>query len=213
MAGVRHADRGAPPPWAGRRVAGRPRGADAAGSRRRVTATPVWVVVADPLTARTFFDCRIVELAARLGERLRVAFTFRGPDADEWAARVPAGVTRFHVDDLYPDAVPLPERAARRADRWLDEQIGYLPRSGSTCVTASIERMPGHRNQLLDSNRVGPLPVRPRVEQAMPVAFSPRRHVASALRRRLDSERPVLVLSNSRCNPRRPSSCSAVGWA
>jgi len=56
---------------------------------------------------------------------------------------------------------------------------------------------PGHRNQLLDSSRVGSLPVRPSVERAMRAwHFSPRRHVARALRRRLEMERPVLVLSN-----------------
>jgi hypothetical protein len=166
-----------------------------------VTAKPVWVVVADPLTARTFFDCGVVErLAARLGEQLRVAFTFRRPDADEWAARVPAGVTTFHVEDIYPDAVRLPERAARRADRWLDERIGYFPLAIRLNLRHGFHRermLPGHRNQLLDSDRVGPLPVRPRVEQAMRRwHFSPRRHVASALRRRLEAERPDLVLSN-----------------
>jgi hypothetical protein len=165
------------------------------------TARPVWVVVADPLTARTFFDCGIVEgLAEHLGGRLRVALTFGRPEADAWSKRVPDGVHTFHVDDLFPDAVPFPERVARRADRWLDERIGYFPLAIRLNLRHGFhgERMlPGHRNQLLDSDRVGPLPVRPRVEHAMRRwHFSPRRHVASALRRRLEAERPDIVLSN-----------------
>ena len=165
------------------------------------TARPVWVVVADPLTARTFFACGIVEgLAECLGGRLRVAFTFGRPDAEAWSERVPAGVGTFHVEDLYPHAVPLPERAARRTDRWLDERIGYFPLAIRLNLRHGFhgERMlPGHRNQLLDSSRVGPLPLRPGIERSMRRwHFSPRRHVASALRRRLEAERPDLVLSN-----------------
>jgi hypothetical protein len=159
------------------------------------------LVVADRLTARTFFDCGIAErLAARLGDRLRVAFVFRREDAGEWASRVPAGVPVFHVDDLHPDEVPRPERARRRVDRWLDERIGYYPLAIRLSLRHGFHRermLPGHRNQLLDSSRVGPLPVRPGVERAMRRwHFSPRRHVARALRRRLEADRPAVVLSN-----------------
>ena len=194
-------DRGAAASRARRRDPRRSRRAGAPGSHGRVTAKPVWVVVADPLTARTFFDCGIMErLVARLGDRLRVAFTFRRADAEEWAARLPAGVPTFHADELAPDAVPFPERVVRRADRWLDERIGYFPLAIRLNLRHGFhgERMlPGHRNQLLDSSRVGPLPLRPGVERSMRRwHFSPRRHVASALRRRLEAERPDLVLSN-----------------
>jgi hypothetical protein len=162
---------------------------------------PVWLVIADPLTARTFFDCGIVErLTARLADRLRVAFIFRRADAEEWAARVPDRTPVFHIDDLAPERVPLPERVRRRLDRWLDERIGYYPLAIRLSLRHGFHRermLPGHRNQLLDSSRVGPLPVRPRVEQAMRRwHFSPRRHVPSSLRRRLAEERPAVVLSN-----------------
>jgi len=161
----------------------------------------VWVVIADPLTARTFFDCGIVEkLHARLGERMRVAFVFRRADAEPWAARVPAGAPVLHVDDLYPERVGPWERVRRRADRWLDERIGYYPLAIRLNLRHGFHRermLPGHRNQLLDSSRVGPLPVRPGVERRMRRwHFSPRRHVSSELRRRLEAERPALVLSN-----------------
>ena len=137
----------------------------------------------------------------RLRDRLRVAFTFRREDADEWADRVPSGAPILHVDDLYPDAVRLPERVARRTDRWLDERIGYYPLAIRLNLRHGFHRermLPGHRNQLLDSSRVGPLPVRPGIERAMrrwhfsPAA--PRRERASRAGSRPSG--PRVVLSN-----------------
>lgn len=161
----------------------------------------VWLVVADPLSARTFFDCGIVDaLAEHLRGRLRVAFTFRDEDAEVWAARVGPGTPIYHASDLRPHEVARRERVARRVDRWLDERLGYYPLAIRLNLRHGFhqERMAhGHRNQLLDSSRVGPLPVRPGVERAMRWwHFSPRRHVPSALRRRLEAERPAVVLSN-----------------
>ena len=143
-----------------------------------MTATPVWVVVADPLTARTFFDCRIVErLAARLGERLRVAFTFRGPMRMS-GPHVRRGVRT--IGDLYPTpcrpsvprGVPIAGSTSRSGTS--------RSRSGSTCVTASIgadaARTPEPASRF-EPRR--PAPVRPRVEQAMRRwHFSPRRRRA-----------------------------------
>jgi UDP-N-acetylglucosamine:LPS N-acetylglucosamine transferase len=166
-----------------------------------VTQRPVWVVVADPLTARVFFDCGIVDrLTERVDGRLTLAFSFPRAASDEWAARVPGGVRVLREDDLYPVAVAPRERVRRRVDRWLDERIGYYPLAIRLNLRHGFhrERMrPGHRNHLLDADRVGPLPVRPRVDRAMRRwHFSPRRYVASALRRRLEDERPAVVLSN-----------------
>jgi hypothetical protein len=85
-------------------------------------------------------------------------------------------------------------------DRWLDRRVGYYPLAIRLNLRHGFhrERMePGHRNHLLDSSRVGPLPVRPRIERAMRRwHFSPRRYAASALRERLERERPNVVLSN-----------------
>ena len=95
LARVRDAGRGAASPRARRRLARRARRARRSRSRRHVRQRPVWVVVADPLTARVFFDCGIVErLHERLGERLTLAFAFPRGAAEEWAARVPAGTAR-----------------------------------------------------------------------------------------------------------------------
>ena len=162
---------------------------------------PVWVVLADPLTARVFFDCGIVErLAARLGDRLTLAFGFPRDTAGTWAARVPPTVRVLHEDELAPVAVAPTERVRRRIDRWLDRRIGYYPLAIRLNLRHGFhgERMqPGHRNHLLDSARVGPLPVRPRIERAMRRwHFSARRYAPGALRRRLEQERPAIVLSN-----------------
>ncbi|MGL6279599.1 MAG: hypothetical protein ACRC50_08620, partial [Gaiella sp.] len=56
---------------------------------------------------------------------------------------------------------------------------------------------PGHRNELLDSSRVGPLPRHPAIDRWMDAwHFSTHRHVPHALAQRLARERPALVLSN-----------------
>lgn len=165
------------------------------------TERAVWLVVADPLTARTFFDCGIVErLHDTLGTRLRAAFPFRRADAEAWSSRLPAGVPALHADDLAPASAGAPERVLRRADRWLDERIGYFPLAIRLNLRHGFHRermLPGHRNQLLDSSRVGPLPTWRRLEDGMRRwHFSPRRHAPGALRRRLEEERPALVLTN-----------------
>ena len=161
-----------------------------------MTGSPSGWCLADPLTARVFFDCGIVErLHERLGGRLTLAFGFPREAAEEWAARAPAGTHVLHEDDLFPVAVAPPERVRRRVDRWLDRRVGYYPLAIRLNLRHGFhrERMePGHRNHLLDSSRVGPLPVRPRIERAMRRwHFSPRRYAASALRARLERERPA----------------------
>ena len=80
--------RGAAPSRPRRRLARGARRARPAGSRRHVTQRPVWVVVADPLTARVFFDCGIVDRLAGAPRRPadpRVQLPPRR--VGEWAAR------------------------------------------------------------------------------------------------------------------------------
>ena len=162
---------------------------------------PIWVVVADPLTARVFFDCGIVDgLEGTLDGRLRAAFTFRRADAEPWAARLPAEVAAYHVDDLYPAQVAPPERVLRRVRPLARRADRLLPARDPPQPAARVPpRAHGARPPQLPArlSRVGPLPVRPRIEGAMRAwHFSPRRHVSSALRRRLERERPAIVLSN-----------------
>ncbi len=167
------------------------------GSRR-----PVWLVLADPLSTRVFVESGIVDrLAARLGDRLQPVFLLDDAASAPWEARLPDGARRsVHRAELFPASVSLREKVLRRSDRWLDRQIGYYPLAIRLNYRHGLhlERMrPGHRNELLDSARVGPLPRHPTVERWMDAwHFSTRRHVPSALVGRLATERPALVLSN-----------------
>lgn len=163
---------------------------------------PVWLVLADPLSTRVLVESGVVDrLGERLGDRLQPVFLLPRDAAATWEARLPEGArSALHHEDLYPADVPLPEKVLRRSDRWLDRNLGYYPLAIRLNYRHGLhlERMqPGHRNELLDSARVGRLPRHPAVDRAMTRwHFSTRRYVAHALARRLAAERPALVLSN-----------------
>jgi len=161
---------------------------------------PVWLVLADPLSARTFFDCGITErLSQRYGGRLQPVFLFDQPETEVWGGRV-NGRRALLPGDVAPRAVRPLERALRKSDRWLDERIGYYPLAIRLNYRHGfhLERMQaGHGNWLLDSERVGPLPRWPPLERGMTRwHFSPRRHVPHALLTRLRVDRPSVVFSN-----------------
>ncbi|MFL5967748.1 MAG: CDP-glycerol glycerophosphotransferase family protein [Gaiellaceae bacterium] len=159
----------------------------------------VWLVLADPLSARVFVDCGITDrLEARYGTRLQPVFLFEGDEAAAWSGRF--AVAPLFEPDLAPGDVPPLERVVRRGDRWLDERIGYYPLAIRLNYRHGfhVERMePGHRNWLLDSSRAGPLPRWDSLERGMRRwHFSPRRYVPHALSDRLGRERPAVVFSN-----------------
>jgi hypothetical protein len=160
----------------------------------------VWLVLADPLSTRVFLDCGIADrLLERYGDRLQPVFLFRREETDAWAERL-GGDRVLFFDDLLARRASPAERVLRRGDRWLDERIGYYPLAIRLNYRHGfhLERMhPGHRNWLLDSARVGPLPRWRTLERGMHRwHFSPRRHVAHALAERLRAERPAVVFSN-----------------
>ena len=167
-----------------------------------MSARPVWLVLADPLSTRVLVEAGVVQrLAGTLRDRLQPVFLLPRDAARPWEERL-RGVARpaLHADDLFPARVPLGERALRRADIWLDRRIGYYPLAIRLNYRHGLhlERMqPGHRNELLDSARIGPLPRGPRIDRAMDRwHFSTRRHVSHVLAQRLRHEAPALVLSN-----------------
>jgi CDP-Glycerol:Poly(glycerophosphate) glycerophosphotransferase len=160
---------------------------------------PLWLVLPDPLSARIFFDCGIVErLRERLGDRLEVVFLMEHEEAVEWEPRL-EGQRVTHRAELFPPVRGL-ERAWRRADRWLDDRFGFYPLAIRVNLRFGFhgERMqPGHQNWFLDPTRVGPLPRWGLVERAMlRWHFSRLRYVPRVLRRRLRRERPALLISN-----------------
>ena len=165
-----------------------------------VPGRPIWLVLPDPLSARIFFDCRIVErLVERVGERLEVVFLMDGEATAEWESRL-GGLQMTRRKELFPAQVGTLERARRRADRWLDERIGFYPLAIRVNLRHGFhrERMrPGHQNWFLDPTRIGPLPRWDWVERTMlSWHFSRLRYTPSALCERLRRERPALLVSN-----------------
>ncbi len=167
-----------------------------------MSARPVWLVLADPLSTRVLVESGVVDrLAGRLGARLQPVLLLDDEAAAAWEARLPATARpALRRDDVAPPGVPTAERARRRVDVWLDRRIGYYPLAIRLNYRHGLHlrRMrPGHRNELLDSSRVGSLPRHPLIDRAMDHwHFSSRRYVPSALTARLSAERPALVLSN-----------------
>lgn len=160
--------------------------------------SPIWLVLADPLSTRIFLDCGIAEqLAVRYGPRLQPVFLF-DLGTDVWVARFDGRDALFQRD-LVATSAPI-ERVFARGDRWLDKRFGYYPLAIRLNYRHGFHRermQPGHRNWLLDSARAGPLPRWDGFERVMQRwHFSTRRHVAHSLLRRLRTERPAIVFSN-----------------
>ena len=167
-----------------------------------VSPVPVWLVLADPLSTRVLVESGVVAgLARRLGDRLQLVLLLDPDVAEEWETRMPPGArAALRSPDVAPRDVALAERVRRRADLWLDRRFGYYPLAIRLNYRHGLHlrRMrPGHRNELLDSSRVGPLPRHPAIDRVMDRwHFSARRYVPHALLTRLRTDRPVLVLSN-----------------
>ena len=162
----------------------------------------MWLVLADPLSTRILVESGVVDgLARRRDTGLQPVVLFDGEAARSWEARLPEGVRPpLCARDVAPHDVSQAERVTRHVDRWLDRRIGYFPLAIRLNYRhrLHLQRMrPGHRDELLDSSRVGPLPRHPTVDGLMDRwHFSTRRYVPSVLLRRLKAELPVIVLSN-----------------
>ena len=162
--------------------------------------TQVWVVLADMLSIRTFFDCGIVDLMAeRLGPRLELVILVEPSWVKRWIKRV-EGVHVTYLLDLFPLKVGFAERVARRLDLWLDEAIGFYPLAVRFNLRQGFHRermQPGHDNWFLDSSRAGALPRWGSVERAMfRWHFSRRRYVSHTLVERMRSDCAAVVVSN-----------------
>ncbi len=159
----------------------------------------VWLVLAEELAARVLIQCGIVDgLHARLGDRLVVVNLLGKESSERWRGAIEAPVVERQ--ELLPWKPSPGEKAARRVDSWLDARIGFFPNAIRLNERHGLHRdrmAPGHPNRILDSSRAGPLPRHRVVDRAMLRWFlSPRRHVPSALLRRLRDECSLLVLAN-----------------
>ena len=160
--------------------------------------TPVWLVVPDPFSARLFFGTGIVDrLGSRLDDRLEIILE-RG-EHEVWRER--AGGARVTVwDDLRPARVPLLRQAWRRADAWVDAQIGFYPLSLRHSLRRGFHRQrmqPGHSNWFLDPTLAGPLPKWRVLDRPMAWWHYGRlRYLPPPLARRLAAEQPLVALAN-----------------
>jgi hypothetical protein len=166
--------------------------AAANGSRRRV-----WLLLVDPLPNRVFFDCGIVEGLRRELQR-RLAAIFLSSDRP-WLPRL-AGIPMLDEAELLPERVPLGERIVRRADLWLDRQIGFYPLAIRQSMRHGFHRerwRPGHDNWFLDPDRAGALPRWQFLDRGMARwHFSGHRYAPSALVERMRAECSGLIVTN-----------------
>jgi hypothetical protein len=160
----------------------------------------VWLVLPDPFSSRLFFDTGIVAgLRERLGERLELFLLDTSEHEDAWRQRAgDARVTR--AADLRVSEESLPGKARRRFDQWLDRKVGFYPLSLRQSLREGFNEgrmQPGHQNWFLDPELAGPLPLKAPVDPAlMRWHYGRLRYVPSPLLRRLNTERPAVVLAN-----------------
>ncbi len=166
-----------------------------------VSERRVWLLLVDPLPNRIFFDCGIVDALRReLDDRLTAVSLVHKKHINPWLDRI-EGLPLLTKDDLMPVEVPFGERLARRVDIELDRRIGFFPLAVRHSFRHGFHEgrwVSGHRNFLLDPDRVGPLPRWHFLEDLMARwYFSPRvRYVPSALLERMRAECSGLVVTN-----------------
>jgi CDP-Glycerol:Poly(glycerophosphate) glycerophosphotransferase len=160
----------------------------------------VWLVLPDPFSSRLFFDTGIVAgLRERLGERLELFLLDTSEHEDAWRQRA-GGARVTRAADLRVPEESLPEKAFRRVDHWLDRRVGFYPLSLRQSLREGFNEgrmQPGHQNWFLDPELAGPLPLKAPVDPAlMRWHYGRLRYVPSPLSRRLNTERPAVVLAN-----------------
>jgi hypothetical protein len=161
---------------------------------------PVWLVLPDPFSSRLFFDTGIVaQLQERLGDRLELFLFDTSEHEDAWRER--AGEVRVTgAADLHAERESVREKAFRRLDRWLDRQVGFYPLSLRQSLREGFNQgrlQPGHQNWFLDPELAGPLPLGAPLDPIlMRWHYGRLRYLPSPLLRRLNEERPAVVLAN-----------------
>ena len=168
----------------------------------------VWIVFADPMANRIFFECGIVErLNEALPGRLAAVFLLHEKHLQPWLPRLD-GIPVLGRDEVLPTEVPIVERVLRRVDIELDKRIGFYPLAIRHSRRHGFfrDRMaPGHPAPFLDSSRIGPLPRWRFVDSSMARwHLSPWRHVPSALVQRMRRECDGVVITNPQAHMTRP---------
>ena len=165
------------------------------GAERRI-----WLLLADPLPNRVFFDCGIVDALRRaLDDRMTPVFLVNPKHVKPWRERV-EGLPLIDADTLLPVRVPFGERVARRLDIEFDKRVGFYPLAIRQSRRHGFHEgrwQPGHRNWFLDSDRIGPLPRWEPLERLMTRRhFSAHRYTPALLVDRMRAECDGLVVTN-----------------
>ncbi len=184
------------------------------GEREGGQQPRVWLLLVDPLPNRIFFDCGIVDaLKQALDDRLTAVWLVDEKHVRPWLDRV-QGMPMLTKDDLMPVEVPFRERVSRRVDIELNKRIGFFPLAVRHSFRHGFHEgrwVSGHRNFLLDPDRIGPLPRWQFLEEPMARwYFSPtRRYVPSALLERMRAECSGLVVTNLQARASMPPMLAA----
>ena len=165
------------------------------GSARRI-----WLLLADPLPNRIFFDCGIVDaLRDALPGRLTALFLVHEKHVRPWRDRL-EGLPVVDASELMPVQVPFAERVSRRVDIEVDRRAGFYPLAVRQSMREGFHEgrwLPGHRNTFLDSDRVGALPRWESLDRLLTRRhFSAGRYTPAELVERMRAECDGLVVTN-----------------
>jgi hypothetical protein len=160
----------------------------------------VWLVFADLIPNRVFFECGIVDgLRAAFPDRLAAAFVVHEKHVKPWLERLD-GIPLLERGELMPVEVPAAERIVRRLDMALDRRIGFYPlaiRHSRRHGFHEDRWATGNAYPFLDPSRIGPLPRWKILESPMARwHLSRRRYVPSALLDRMRDECDAVVITN-----------------
>ena len=160
----------------------------------------IWLVFADLVTNRVFFECGILDgLRRAFPDRLAVAFPTHEKHVRPWLEHL-GDLPVLSRQELVPDEVPAVEGLVRRVDAALDKRIGLYPLAIRHSRRHGFHRgrwAEGHPQPFLDSSRVGPLPQWKALDPLMSRwHLSPRRYVPGALLSRMRQGCEALVIAN-----------------
>ena len=159
-----------------------------------------WLLLADPLPNRIFFDTGIVDgLRRALDDRLTPVFLVNPKHVRPWLERL-EGLSIVDADTLLPQRVPFAERVSRRVDIEVDRRVGFYPIAVRQSQRHGFHEgrwVPKHANWFLDPDRAGPLPRWRTLDRASERwHFSKSRHVPALLLERMRAESDGLVVTN-----------------
>jgi hypothetical protein len=173
---------------------------ESAGSPAETSDRQVWVVFADLIAYRVFFECGIVDrLRAAFPGRVTAVFLVDDKHVTPWLERL-AGVRVLRQAEVMPADVGLRERVERRLDRALDHRIGFYPLAVRHSIRHGFHEGrwdPAHPSPFFDNRRAGRLPRWKLLDWSMARwHLSRRRYVPSTLLERMRAERACLVITN-----------------